>query len=201
MTYHQLWCFEERLAAFTGAPYVVATDGATHAIELAMRYDRVRECKFTCYTYLSVPQVMHRLGIDYHLQPQAWTGEYQFLNTRIWDSARRLERSMYRARQVQCLSFGPGKPLHLGRVGAILTDDPDLYQWASRARSDGRDLRVVPWEQQQEFAPGWHYCPSLELCEKGMQALESFSGAITAHKYPDCRNIAIENTHDQTRHA
>lgn len=192
MTYDQLWRFEQQLAAFTGAPYVVATDGATHAIELAMRYDAVRECRFTCYTYLSIPQVMHHLGIEYRMQPLPWAGEYQFLDTRIWDSARRLERHMYRPGQVQCLSFGPGKPLHLGRAGAIITDDLDFYHWASLARSDGRDLRIAPWQQQQEFGPGWHYCPSLELCEKGAQMLESFSGGITAHKYPDCRNITIE---------
>ena len=193
MTYQSLFNFERDLAKFTGATYAVATDGATHAIELAMRYDDVRECRFTCYTYLSIPQLMHHLGIDYRMQPQAWTGEYQFLGTRIWDSARRLEQHMYRSGQVQCLSFGPGKPLHLGRVGALLTDDADLYTWASRARSDGRDLHLKSWEQQQEFGPGWHYCPSLELCEQGIKTLESFSGAITSHKYPDCRNITIEH--------
>ena len=192
MTYDSLFEFERVLAEFTGAPYAVVTDGATHAIELAMRHDAVTECRFTCYTYLSVPQVMHHLGIDYRMQPQAWSGEYQFLGTRIWDSARRLERHMYRPGQVQCLSFGPGKPLHLGRVGALLTDDADLYVWASRARSDGRDLRIDRWEDQQQFEPGWHYCPSLELCAEGEQRLKDFAGAITAHKYPDCRNIAIE---------
>jgi dTDP-4-amino-4,6-dideoxygalactose transaminase len=192
MTFDHLFTFEDRLAKFTGAAFAVVTDGATHAIELAMRYDAVRECKFTCYTYLSVVQLMHQLGIDYRLQPLPWTGEYQFLGTRIWDSARRLERQMFRSGQVQCLSFGYTKPLYLGKIGAILTDDPDLYDWASRARSDGRDLKISPWENQQEFGIGWHYCPSLELCAQGAAALESFSGSITAHKYPDCRNITIE---------
>jgi hypothetical protein len=194
MNYHDLFLFEERLAGFTGAPYAVVTDGATHAIELAMRYDQVKQCIFTCYTYLSIPQVMHHLGIDYRLQPRAWTGEYQFLNTRIWDSARRLERHMYRPGQIQCVSFGPGKPLHLGKIGAILTDDPDVHRWCSHARSDGRDLRISPWEKQQQFDFGWHYCPSIELCIQGTNMLESFSGGITAHKYPDCRNITIEYT-------
>lgn len=191
MTFDLLWAFEQKLADFTGACYAVATDGATHAIELVMRYDQVQECRFTCYTYLSIPQLMHHLGINYRLQPVSWAGEYQFLDTRIWDSARRLEKNMYRAGQVQCVSFGPGKPLHLGRMGAILTDDPALYEWASRARSDGRDLRIAPWERQQEFHVGWHYCPSLELCDRGLQALECFAGSITAHKYPDCRSIDI----------
>lgn len=194
MTYQSLFDFERDLAEFTGAPYAVATDGATHAIELAMRYDAVTECRFTCYTYLSVPQVMHHLGVDFRMQPLAWTGEYQFLGTRIWDSARRLERQMYRTGQIQCLSFGPDKPLHIGRVGALLTDDGEFYQWASRARSDGRDLSISPWQHQQSFAPGWHYCPSLELCKQASIALKSFAGSITAHKYPDCRNIDISLT-------
>lgn len=191
MTYDSLFEFERQLCQFTGAPFAVATDGATHAIELALRFDHVRYCRFTCWTYISVVQTMLALNIKHDLAAIAWSGEYQFEQTRVWDSARRLQREMYRPGQVQCVSFGPGKPLHLGRVGAILTDDKDLYHWASRARSDGRDLAISPWQQQQNFGLGWHYCPSLELCATGITALQSFYGGITSDKYPDCRDLTL----------
>ena len=97
--------FEEELAEFTGAPYAVMTDCCTHAIELCLRYDRVKEVVMTPYTYLSIPMTMHKLGIKYYYKEEAWAGEYQFHGTRIWDSARKLEKNMYRSGQIQCLSF------------------------------------------------------------------------------------------------
>jgi hypothetical protein len=93
--YSPLFDFETALAEYTGAPYVVLTDGCTHAIELCMRYDNVTQTKFPAYTYLSVPMLMHNLGIQYEMIPEKWIGEYQFAGTRIWDSARRLEPGMY----------------------------------------------------------------------------------------------------------
>jgi hypothetical protein len=49
-----------------------------------------KKTKFTAYTYLSVPMLMHHLDIEYEMITEKWTGEYQFYGTRIWDSARSL---------------------------------------------------------------------------------------------------------------
>lgn len=191
MSFDKLFQFEQELAQYTGAPYVVVTDCCTHAIELCMRYDQVKVCEFTAFTYLSIPQLMHRLGIDYKLIPQTWQGEYQFLGTRIWDSARRLERGMYRAGQMQCLSFGYSKPMQLGRCGAILLDDVETWDQLSHMRSDGRDLGCEPWQAQQTFRVGYHYCPTLEICELGSRVLMLHRGQSQQVEYPDCRNIQI----------
>ncbi len=161
MSFARLFEFERALSQYTGAPYVVVTDCCTHALELAMRYDLVTDCEFTAFTYLSVPQIMKRLGIHYRLTDEQWQGEYQFHGTRIWDSARRLERGMYRAGQIQCLSFGHTKPLELGRGGALLLDDVEAWDVIGQMRADGRDLAREPWESQQTFRVGWHYCPTL----------------------------------------
>lgn len=191
MSFITLFEFESRLAEYTGAPYVVVTDGCTHAIEMAMRYNQINYTEFTAYTYLSIPQTMARLGIRYELTDEIWSGEYQFRFTNIWDSARRLEPDMYRPGQMQCLSFGISKPIQLGKVGAILLDDFSAYQTLSCMRSDGRDLRIKPWQDQKTFKIGYHYCPTLEDCERGIQALENFSGACQSVTYPDCREITI----------
>ena len=183
--------FEEALADFTGAPYAIMTDCCTHAIELCLRYDQIRSCSFTAYTYLSIPMLMHKLNIRYSLEDQKWLGEYQFYDTRIWDSARRLEPNMYRASQIQCVSFGWSKPLHLGRCGALLLDDVEAYDHISRMRADGRDLSFEPWQDQQVFGPGFHYCPTLEICELGLAKLSEFSGQCQTAVYPDCRKIQI----------
>lgn len=189
--YRQIFEFEEALARHTGAPYAVATDGCTNALELCLRYDQVKKCKFSAFTYLSVPMLMHRLNIEYVMTDEQWVGEYQLHGTRIWDSARLLAPNMYRPGQMQCLSFGNTKPLQLGRVGAILLDDYDAYKEMSMMRSDGRDLHIVPWTDQKTFRAGYHYCPTLELCELGTSLLPTVDPVPKRIVYNDCRLINI----------
>lgn len=184
--------FETTLAQFTGAPRAIMTDCCTHAIELCMRYDGVESCTFTPYTYLSIPMLMHKLGIQYSYNQEQWTGEYQFENTRIWDSARRLESNMYRAGQMQCVSFGHDKPLPIGRGGAILLDDEQAYETIIQQRYDGRNLATKPWQNQTVFRVGYHYKPTIEEAERGTVLLSQYtSQPPRAVIYPDCRQISI----------
>jgi dTDP-4-amino-4,6-dideoxygalactose transaminase len=187
--------FETALAQFTGAPYVVMTDCCTHAIELCMRYDRVEFCAFTPFTYLSIPMLMHKLDIEYTYEigdPAQWVGEYRFRKTRIWDSARRLEKDMYRPGQMQCVSFGHDKPLSIGRGGAILLDDETAYRALLAMRYDGRDLTISPWVAQHEFRVGYHYRPTIEEAERGLELLNQYTSQSPREVvYPDCRQIQI----------
>jgi len=188
--------FEQALAKFTGAPYAIMTDCCTHAIELCLRYDRVRGLKMTPYTYLSIPMTMHKLGIDYVYMDepeQTWTGEYNFVYTRVWDSARRLEADMYQAGQMQCVSFGHTKPLQIGHGGAILLDNKKAYNTMIKQRYDGRDLNITPWQSQKTFRLGYHYKPAIEDAVRGLELLEQYqSQAPVFVQYPDLRNITIE---------
>jgi len=191
--------FEHKLVEFAGAPYAIMTDCCTHAIELCLRYDQVTECKFTPYTYLSIPMTMHKLSIKYEYldhEWQRWVGEYPFLNTRIWDSARRLERNMYRAGTMQCLSFGHDKPLHIGRGGAIILDDRTAYDAIIRMRYDGRDLNITPWIAQHEFRVGYHYKPTPEEAQQGLALLEGLKEFCPPSRhvdYQDLRTITIKD--------
>lgn len=191
MSFAPLFSFEQALSEYTGAPYVVATDSCTHAIELCLRMDCVTSCEFTAFTYLSIPQLMRQLGIHYALKTEYWNhdAEYRFHGTNIWDSARLLKHGMYRPGMKQCLSFGHGKPLALGRVGAILLDNQAEYECLSRMRSDGRDLRIIPWINQRTFGEGYHYCPSLESCEQGTKLLPQVTVNHTHQDYPDLRTV------------
>jgi dTDP-4-amino-4,6-dideoxygalactose transaminase len=191
LSYQSLFQFEKDLAEYTGAPFVVVTDGCTSAVELCLRYDQVTECEFTAFTYLSIPMLMHRLNIKYTLTDESWIGEYRLHGTRIWDSARLLRPNMYRPGSMQCLSFGNTKPLQLGRAGAILLDDEDAYNKLSMMRSDGRDLRIVPWVSQNNFSIGYHYTPMLETCELGIAKLPLVDPETKYVKYNDCRLINI----------
>ena len=192
MGFDKLFEFESALAQYTGSPFAVVTDCCTHAIELCMILDNVHVTDFTAFTYLSVPQLMRNLNINFQMIGEKWVGEYQFHGTNIWDSARRLERNMYRRGSKQCLSFGFGKPLQLGRCGAILLDNVEDYRTLSRMRSDGRDLSQSPW-QDHEITVGYHYCPTIEICIQGLELLPHVNSQPKYHEYPDCRMLNIIN--------
>ena len=184
--------FESALAQFTGAPYAVMTDCCTHAIELCLRYSQHTRVLFPAHTYLSIPMTMHKLGISYELTDKQWIGEYQFIGTRIWDSARLLKQGMYREGQLQCLSFGYSKPLEIGRGGAVLTDDVEVYDALKHQCYDGRDLSISPWEDQKVFKVGYHYKPTIEEAVKGLELLPTIDQTPKYYQYPDLREIIIK---------
>ena len=190
-TFNKIVEFERALAQFTGAPYAIMTDCCTHAIELCLRYDKSSRVLFPAHTYLSIPMTMHKLGISYDYTDKPWVGEYQFISTRIWDSARLLKQGMYRPGQLQCLSFGYSKPLEIGRGGAILTDDIEVYDTIKHQCYDGRDLSISPWEDQKIFKVGYHYRPTIEEAVRALELLPNIDQEPKYKEYPDLRNITI----------
>ena len=188
--------FENKLADFTGAPYVVTTDCCTHAIELCFRLLEIKTCKFSAYTYISVPMTMSLLSVDYELSDIEWHGEYQFLGTPVWDSARCLKPGMYRHGQYQCLSFGHGKPLDNVRGGAILLDNEEHYNKLKMMSYDGRDLSHDNWIEQKVYHQGFHYMMRYEECDSASLLLDNYiSAGEFDHRYkpyPDVRQINIQ---------
>ena len=191
MAFEKITEFERELARFTGAPYAIMTDCCTHAIELCLRIDQVKRCFIPARTYLSIPMTLRKLNIEYDYQDWEWLGEYHIGYTRIWDSARLLKRDMYRAGQLQCLSFGYDKPLSIGRGGAVLTDDVEVYDILSQQRYDGRDLSISPWEKQKIFRIGYHYKPTPEEADTGLKLLNTVNQTPKYKEYPDLREITI----------
>lgn len=191
MGFEKISEFESALVKFTGAPYAVMTDCCTHAIELCLRFDHVQRCSLPTRTYLSLPMTLHKLGIEYTYNDIEWLGEYQLLGTRIWDSARLLREGMYRIGHIQCLSFGYDKPLSIGRGGAILTDDVEVYDTLKKQCYDGRDLRIIPWENQKIFRVGYHYKPTIEEAIRGLELLPTVDQEPKPKQYPNLRDITI----------
>ena len=192
--------FEAEICKFTGAPYAIVTDCCTNALEISFRLDKVTSCTLTPWTYLSVPMLLHKLGINYQYRdesPRQWIGEYNFGGTRIWDSARLFAENMYQPGQVQCVSFGITKPMDIGRGGCILTDDADFAHKANLMRFDGRDIfKYSPWVEQRVFSLGLHCFLRPESCVDGLNLLEhkQFNTQTDRnYNYPDCRTIIISD--------
>jgi dTDP-4-amino-4,6-dideoxygalactose transaminase len=185
-----IYKFEQALSELTGAPYVVMTDCCTHALELCLRYvSPYKVVRIPAYTYISVPMMLRKLDIGYIFEDEEWIGEYQIKETNVWDSARKLQSGMYRPGQMQCLSFGHSKPLDIGRGGAILLDDQQAYETLIRQRSDGRDLKITPWESQKVFELGYHYRPTIEEAMRALEKLPTVDQSPKYFKYPDLREV------------
>ena len=192
--FHRIRQFEDALCTYTGAPYAIMTDCCTHAIELCFRYWGTPFTAFPSHTYISIPQTMRKLGVEYAYVEHTWQGEYSFQWTNIWDSARKLSNGMYRHGQMQCLSFGHGKPLAIGHGGAILLDDAQAYHALIRMRYDGRDVyNHQPWADQVLFETGYHYRPTIEDAEQGLELLKTYEDlGPQAYEYPDLRKIIFK---------
>ena len=171
-----IYMFEKRLAEYTGAPMAVVVDSCTHAIELCLRYHtKNTQIKLTCpkHTYLSVPMTMHNLNLNFDWTDENWIGHYKLGDSSIYDSAVRLTSDMYIDSTDMCLSFQFKKQLKIGKGGAVLTDNPDLYEWLKLVRHDSRDDLFNPWMEQPQFKePGFHYNMIPEDCALGIMLMD-----------------------------
>ena len=67
--------FEKKISHYTGAPYVTVTDSCTHALELALRYEKPnKKIQIPNYTYISVPMTLTKLNIDFEFVEKKWQG-------------------------------------------------------------------------------------------------------------------------------
>ena len=185
--------FEDKISAYTGAPYVTVTDCCTHALELSFRYlqtkQKINKVSLPAYTYLSVPMMLKKLGIEYELVDRNWQGYYRFEPTNIIDMAIRFTKDCYEPESFSCLSFGSKKVLKVLRGGAIMTDNIEAHKWLQKARYDGRELTNVPWETQGAFETGYHYNLSIEDCARGIIMMDELAknGKINADSMTDAK--------------
>ena len=167
--------FEERIADYTGAPYVVSIDNCTNALFLCMKYLKIVDKTITIpnRTFMSVPCAIINAGnkVNFDKNHKAvignkLRGQYKLEPFPIWDSALTFTKDMYIPNQLMCLSFsGPHKTLKIGKGGAILTDNEKAYKWFKKAAYFGRnpiDHLVDDFDMI-----GWNYYLLPELASRG----------------------------------
>ena len=170
--------FEKRIADYYGAPFAVATDSCTHALELALRFDRshynISQSKVTipARTYISVPFTLMKLDIPWSFVNVKWKQFYFLGGTRIADAAVLFEPKSYINGQLMCLSFQFKKMLGLGRGGAILCPNENEYNELKRMAYDGRDDNK-PWAEQNIKTIGYHYYMTPETAQLGIEKLKT----------------------------
>lgn len=165
--------FEEKIAAFFGAPYAVAVDSCTHGLELVLRWINVEEITCPKHTYLSVPMLAHKLGITLYWSNEEWKDYYQIYGWRgfeIYDAAVLWKKDSYKEDSFMCLSFQKQKHLSLGRGGMILCPDQQSAKELKKMSYDGR-LPGIPWREQNISTMGYHYYMTPETAMDGLRKL------------------------------
>lgn len=161
--------FENKIAEFFGAPYAVAVDSCTHGIELCLRYKNMPTIVCPINTYLSVPMLAKKIGIDLHMLPDKWE-KYYPLAPKIIDAATMWRKDSYIPGTYMCLSFQYQKHLSLGRGGMILCPDAESAAQLRKMAYDGRE-RGIPWREQDIETMGYHYYMTPETAALGLQKL------------------------------
>jgi dTDP-4-amino-4,6-dideoxygalactose transaminase len=188
--------FEYEMAHFYGAPYAVATDCCTHAIELCLRL--FNPVAVTCpnYTYASIPMTFEKLKIQWHFHDIHWKDYYFIGNTNIIDAAVYWEKNGYIRNTMMCLSFQFKKHLNIGRGGMILLDNKQQYEQLLKMRYDGR-TDDKPWAEQDIDTLGYHYYMTPEQAEIGLEKLKT--ARVTEPRkwsskdYPNLKQMKVFN--------
>lgn len=196
--------FERRLCQFTNAPYAVAVDRCTNAILLSLLATTPITASITIpnRTYLSVPMTLRLHGYSICWSEDPWYGSYRIGGTLVHDCAVDFRQHMYAAGQIQCLSFHQKKHLPIGKGGAILTDDPELYQRLRRMRHDGRDSGLSVQQEidsdPTKITMGYHMNMSPDEAARGILLLNQYSNIKppgASADYPNISSIPILRTY------
>jgi dTDP-4-amino-4,6-dideoxygalactose transaminase len=191
----QVTQFENAIAKYFGAPYAVATDSCTHAIELCLRLLKPKDLVIPAHTYLSVPMTAMKLNIPFEWRAESgWTKWYRLGNTPVIDAATLWQKDSYIPFSYMCLSFQHKKHLSLGRGGAILLDNSESVEVLRKMVYDGR-TRDKPWADQNVDMLGYHYYMTPETAELGLSKMDSAiqtPSRIWSYKdYPDLRTMKV----------
>jgi dTDP-4-amino-4,6-dideoxygalactose transaminase len=165
--------FERQIADFYNAPFAVATDSCTHAVELCLRYQPPKSIvTIPARTYISIPFTMIKLNLPYRFLDIAWRDYYFLEGTNIVDAAVYFKQNGYLKNTLMCLSFQYKKTLSLGRGGAILCSTQEEYDTLKKMSYDGRS-DDVPWMEQDIKTVGYHYYMTPETAQLGIEQLKT----------------------------
>lgn len=188
--------FENKIAEFFGAPYAVAVDSCTHGIELCLRYNKATWMLSPTRTYLSVPMLANKLGIELQWREWEWENDYCVYpdGIPVFDAAVAWKKDFYEPNIFMCLSFQYQKHLSLGRGGMILCPNKESAEQLKKMSYDGR-LPGIPWREQDIDTMGYHYYMTPETAALGLQKLPDAILTIprkwTVEDWPDLTQMKV----------
>lgn len=194
--------FEKLIGSYYNAPYAIAVDCCTHALELCLRRNKrfiPNEPDYTILdcpnrTYISVPMTYEKLKLEWTFTDREWKDYYYLGNTNIIDAAVYWKPNGYIPGTMMCLSFQYKKHLNVGRGGMILLDNIDEYNILRKMRYDGRD-DDRPWAEQDISTIGYHYYMTPETAQLGIErfheAIDIMPRQWSSNDYPDLTKMSV----------
>ena len=174
MNFEVVSIFEKKISEFFGSPYAVAVDSCTHGLELCLRHTNETKINVPKRTYLSVPFLAEKIGLEREWRDDNWEKYYtiNYGDKRIIDAAVLWEKNSYIPNTFMCISFQYQKHLSLGRGGIILMDNESDYISLKKMSYDGR-LPNIPWRDQNIDTVGFHYYMTPKTAQLGLNKLQT----------------------------
>tara|TARA_R110000772_G_scaffold44332_1_gene102044 strand:- start:168 stop:755 length:588 start_codon:yes stop_codon:yes gene_type:complete len=195
MSFEIITKFEQELAKFYNSPYAVAVDCCTHGVELCLKYTEAQTITVPKHTYISIPFLSHKLGIELIWKDENWI-DYYYLTDKVIDAAVLWKKDSYVPNTFMSISFQFQKHLSLGRGGIILTDDKVAAEQLKKMTYDGR-IPNVPWRIQNISTLGYHYYMTPETAQNGLnklqKAIETKPKQWVLNDWPDLTKMDIFN--------
>lgn len=196
MSFDIIKTFENKIADFFGSPFAVAIDCCTHGVELSLRLTNATKIYCPKRTYVSIPNLSTKMGIDLEWKDEEWS-EYYYLTDKVIDAAVLWKPDSYIKGTLMSVSFQFRKHLSLGRGGVILVDNEEDYIKLKKMSYDGRHPDI-PWREQNIDSMGYHYYMTPETAQKGLDKLESAINTTpkiwTVDDWPDLTKMDIYRT-------
>lgn len=193
MSFQVIADFEKEIANFFGSPYAVAVDCCTHSLELCLRYSDAKSISVPKQTYISVPFLAEKIGIELEWRDEDWHS-YYYVTENIIDAAVLWKENSYTPGTFMCISFQFRKHLSLGRGGAILLDNEDAALELKKMSYDGRTPTTL-WREQDISSMGYHYYMTPETAEMGLKKLPEAKRDKPRHwsasDYPDLTQMKV----------
>jgi dTDP-4-amino-4,6-dideoxygalactose transaminase len=173
MSFEIITEFENKVAEFFGSPYAIAVDSCTHGIELCLRYTGEKRINVPNRTYLSIPMLANKMGLELGWRDEEWEDYYtlNYGDKRIIDAAVLWKKGSYIPNTFMCISFQYQKHLSLGRGGIILCDNEEDAKELKKMSYDGRTPNT-PWREQNIDSFGYHYYMTPETAQLGLSKLK-----------------------------
>ena len=201
MSFETIKQFEDKIAEFFGSKYAIAVDSCTHGIELCLRYQHLSYINVPKRTYISIPFLAKKLGIELNWTDESWQDYYK-LNDHfkpIYDAAVLWKKDSYIPNSFMCVSFQFQKHLSLGRGGIILCDNEHDATILKKMSYDGR-CPNVPWREQDIEIAGYHYYMTPETAQKGLDklsdAIETTPRKWEITDWPDLSKMKVFNNNE-----
>jgi dTDP-4-amino-4,6-dideoxygalactose transaminase len=161
--------FEKAIANYFGAPYAVATDCCTHALEMCLQLHPKDKVECPRKTYISVPFMLIKIKRNFLFVNKKWKGCYN-LTPNIIDGATFWKKNGYIPGTKLCISFHIKKHINIGRGGMILLDNETEYKRLMRMRYDGRSIYENVFYKDEDISDiGYHYYMTPETAKKGLK--------------------------------